>query len=42
MNKKEIVENGLIAYCIIMFSEHIMLDIVMDEKSKQYKKEAEK
>lgn len=34
MEGEEIVENGLIAYCIIMFSEHIMLDIVMREKVK--------
>jgi hypothetical protein len=42
MKGEEIVEKGLIAYCIIMFSEHTMLDIVIDEKLKQYKKKAEK
>jgi hypothetical protein len=35
MDKKEIVERGLIAYCIIMFSEQIMLDIVMAERLKE-------
>jgi hypothetical protein len=39
MKGEEIVENGLIAYSIISFSAHTMLDIVIDEKLKQYKKE---
>lgn len=39
MKGEEIVENGLIAYCIIMFSEYIMLDIVMAEKAKEKVKE---
>lgn len=34
MNGEEIMENGLIAYWIIYFSVHIMLDIVMKEKVK--------
>jgi hypothetical protein len=35
MNGEEIVENGLIAYCVIMFSEHTMLDMVMAERLKE-------
>lgn len=34
MNVEEIVERGVIAYCVIFFSEHVMLDIVMREKAK--------
>jgi hypothetical protein len=37
MNEEEIVENGLIAYCIIFFSERIMLDIMLEEKLKEVK-----
>jgi hypothetical protein len=35
MKGAEIIENGLIAYCIVMFSEHVMLDIVMAERLKE-------
>jgi hypothetical protein len=35
MKGEEIVERGLIAYCVIMFSEHTMLDIVMAEQLKE-------
>jgi hypothetical protein len=37
MNGEEIVENGLIAYCVIMFSEHTMLDMIMAERLKEDK-----
>jgi hypothetical protein len=37
MKGEEIVERGLIAYCVIMFSAHTMLDIVMDEELDQEK-----
>jgi hypothetical protein len=33
--EEEIAESGLIAYCIIMFSEHIVLNIVMAERLKE-------
>jgi hypothetical protein len=34
-DEEEIVERGLIAYCVVFFSEHVLLDIVMTEKLKQ-------
>jgi hypothetical protein len=37
MKGEEIAENGLIAYCIIMFSEHRVLNIVMAEQLKEKK-----
>jgi hypothetical protein len=35
MKREEIVERGLIAYCIIMFSVNTMRDIVMAEQLKE-------
>jgi hypothetical protein len=35
MLNEEIVERGLIAYCIVFFSECVMLDIAIQEKAKQ-------
>jgi hypothetical protein len=35
MKKEETRENGLIAYCVIMFSQHTMLDILMAEQLKE-------
>jgi hypothetical protein len=39
MDEEEIVERGLIAYCIMFFSEHVMLDIVVEEQLKQKEKD---
>lgn len=39
MDEEEIVERGLIAYCIICFSVHTVLDIVAMEPIMQVKKE---
>lgn len=38
MDEEEIVERGLIAYCIIYFSVNTMSGIVLDEKLKQIKR----
>lgn len=35
MNKKEIVERGLIAYCIIFFSVNVVNGIIVEEQLKK-------
>lgn len=39
--EEEIAENGVIAHCNVMFSEHTIVDIIKENELKQYKKEAE-